>query len=180
MSALHVPTLTLNNARIWKFFWNFVPSNVLCGHKRKMLVVDFLPAYDTWYSDGNICISRRPRASLFFPPGAFMIPFLVLLVLEGIPLLHLEFAIGQRLRRAGLGVWATVHPYLTGIGRKHFAEFVFDEVLQQTLLFAFTCAGVASMCASLTVSLYYNTVIAWVLWYFFSLCLGVNVLWMPI
>uniref|UniRef100_A0A671UG94 Transporter n=1 Tax=Sparus aurata TaxID=8175 RepID=A0A671UG94_SPAAU len=48
--------------------------------------------------------------------GAFMIPFLILLVLEGIPLLHLEFAIGQRLRRGSLGVWATIHPYLTGIG----------------------------------------------------------------
>lgn len=48
-----------------------------------------------------------------------MIPFLILLVLEGIPLLHLEFAIGQRLRRGSLGVWATIHPYLTGIGEKH-------------------------------------------------------------
>uniref|UniRef100_A0A671UEK5 Transporter n=1 Tax=Sparus aurata TaxID=8175 RepID=A0A671UEK5_SPAAU len=75
--------------------------------------------------------------------GAFMIPFLILLVLEGIPLLHLEFAIGQRLRRGSLGVWATIHPYLTGI-------------------------GVASMCVSLTISLYYNTIIAWILWYLFN------------
>lgn len=97
-----------------------------------------------------------------------MIQFLVLLVIEGIPLLHLEFAIGQRLRRAGLGVQATGHPYLTDIGRKHFAELMFDTVLQQTLLVAFMCAGVASMCASLTISLYYNIVIAWVLWYFFN------------
>uniref|UniRef100_A0A8C9WYQ7 Transporter n=1 Tax=Sander lucioperca TaxID=283035 RepID=A0A8C9WYQ7_SANLU len=75
--------------------------------------------------------------------GAFMIPFLILLVLEGIPLLHLEFAIGQRLRRGSLGVWATIHPYLTGI-------------------------GIASMCVSLTISLYYNTIMAWILWYFFN------------
>lgn len=53
--------------------------------------------------------------------GAFMIPFLILLALEGIPLLHLEFAIGQRLRRGSLGVWVTIHPYLTGIGKKHLA-----------------------------------------------------------
>uniref|UniRef100_A0A8C4E9T7 Transporter n=1 Tax=Dicentrarchus labrax TaxID=13489 RepID=A0A8C4E9T7_DICLA len=75
--------------------------------------------------------------------GAFMIPFLILLVLEGIPLLHLEFAIGQRLRRGSLGVWATIHPYLTGV-------------------------GIASMCVSLTISLYYNTIIAWIMWYFFN------------
>nr|XP_049587216.1 solute carrier family 6 member 19b isoform X1 [Syngnathus scovelli] len=75
--------------------------------------------------------------------GAFMIPFLILLVLEGIPLLHLEFAIGQRLRGGSLGVWSSIHPYLTGI-------------------------GIASMCVSLTISLYYNTIIAWILWYFFN------------
>lgn len=74
-----------------------------------------------------------------------MIPFLVLLVLEGISLLYLEFAIGQRLRRAGLGVWATVHPYLTGIGRKHFAELMFDAVLQQTLFFL-NCIYVCRCC----------------------------------
>lgn len=48
--------------------------------------------------------------------GAFMIPFLILLVLEGIPLLHLEFAIGQRLRKGSTGVWRSINPYLTGIG----------------------------------------------------------------
>lgn len=45
-----------------------------------------------------------------------MIPFLILLVLEGIPLLHLEFAIGQRLRKGSTGVWRSINPYLTGIG----------------------------------------------------------------
>ncbi|KAL2083955.1 hypothetical protein ACEWY4_019473 [Coilia grayii] len=75
--------------------------------------------------------------------GAFMIPFLILLVLEGVPLLHLEFAIGQRLRKGSLGVWRTVNPYMLGV-------------------------GLASMCVSLLVSLYYNTIMAWVLWYFFN------------
>lgn len=62
-----------------------------------------------------------------------MIPFLILLVLEGIPLLHLEFAIGQRLRRGSLGVWATIHPYLTGIGTKDFAELMFATVGEKEL-----------------------------------------------
>uniref|UniRef100_A0AAR2KSC5 Transporter n=1 Tax=Pygocentrus nattereri TaxID=42514 RepID=A0AAR2KSC5_PYGNA len=75
--------------------------------------------------------------------GAFMIPFLILLVLEGIPLLHLEFAIGQRLRKGSMDVWRTINPYMMGV-------------------------GLASMCVSLLVSLYYNTIIAWVLWYFFN------------
>ncbi|KAM4027675.1 sodium-dependent neutral amino acid transporter B(0)AT1 isoform 2-T2 [Anomaloglossus baeobatrachus] len=48
--------------------------------------------------------------------GAFMIPFLILLVFEGIPLLHLEFAIGQRLRKGSVGVWSSIHPTLKGVG----------------------------------------------------------------
>uniref|UniRef100_A0A803TK02 Transporter n=1 Tax=Anolis carolinensis TaxID=28377 RepID=A0A803TK02_ANOCA len=75
--------------------------------------------------------------------GAFMIPFLILLVLEGIPLLHLEFAIGQRLRKCSVGVWSAVHPALKGV-------------------------GLAAMLVSFLVGLYYNTIIAWVMWYFFN------------
>lgn len=46
-----------------------------------------------------------------------MIPFLILLILEGIPLLHLEFAIGQRLRKGSVGVWSSIHPTLKGVGK---------------------------------------------------------------
>uniref|UniRef100_G3NXL3 Uncharacterized protein n=1 Tax=Gasterosteus aculeatus TaxID=69293 RepID=G3NXL3_GASAC len=59
------------------------------------------------------------------------------------PLLLLEFAIGQRLRKGSVGVWRAINPYLTGI-------------------------GVASMLVSLLVGLYYNTLIAWILWYLFN------------
>uniref|UniRef100_A0A8C6VW69 Transporter n=1 Tax=Nothobranchius furzeri TaxID=105023 RepID=A0A8C6VW69_NOTFU len=72
--------------------------------------------------------------------GAFMIPYLILLLLEGMPLLLLEFAIGQRLRKGSVGVWRAISPYLTGI-------------------------GVGSMLVSFFVGLYYNTLIAWILWY---------------
>ncbi|KAG7501163.1 hypothetical protein JOB18_041483 [Solea senegalensis] len=75
--------------------------------------------------------------------GAFLIPYLILLVLEGMPLLLLEFAIGQRLRKGSVGVWRSISPYLTGI-------------------------GIASMLVSFLVALYYNTLIAWIMWYFFN------------
>uniref|UniRef100_A0A3B3V144 Transporter n=1 Tax=Poecilia latipinna TaxID=48699 RepID=A0A3B3V144_9TELE len=48
--------------------------------------------------------------------GAFLIPYLILLVLEGMPLLLMEFAIGQRLRKGSVGVWSAISPYLTGVG----------------------------------------------------------------
>ncbi|KAL2080629.1 hypothetical protein ACEWY4_024422 [Coilia grayii] len=75
--------------------------------------------------------------------GAFIIPFLILLVLEGTPLLYLEFAIGQRLRSGSVGVWRSISPYLTGV-------------------------GIASMMVSFLVGLYYNTILSWVMWYFFN------------
>ncbi|KAM9332789.1 sodium-dependent neutral amino acid transporter B(0)AT1-like [Pholidichthys leucotaenia] len=75
--------------------------------------------------------------------GAFMIPFLILLVLEGVPLLHLEFAIGQRLRKGSVGVWKSINPYLMGV-------------------------GIASLLVCLFVCLYYNTIMAWIMWYLFN------------
>ncbi|XP_069923983.1 sodium-dependent neutral amino acid transporter B(0)AT1-like [Oryctolagus cuniculus] len=76
-------------------------------------------------------------------PGAFMIPFLILLVLKGIPLLYLEFAIGQRLHKGPVGVWSAMHPALKGV-------------------------GITAMLASFTVGLHNNTITAWIFWYFFN------------
>nr|XP_013998665.1 unnamed protein product [Salmo salar] len=76
-------------------------------------------------------------------PGAFLIPYLIALVFQGLPLLYLELAIGQRLRMGSIGVWNSISPYLGGV-------------------------GVASMVVSFCVSLFYNTILAWVLWYLFN------------
>ncbi|MGH0144539.1 UNVERIFIED_CONTAM: hypothetical protein FKN15_003580 [Acipenser sinensis] len=63
---------------------------------------------------GNVW--RFPYLCQKYGGGAFMIPFLILLVVQGIPLLHMEFAIGQRLRKGSVGVWNGIHPYLGGVG----------------------------------------------------------------
>ena len=39
-----------------------------------------------------------------------MIPFVIMLVLEGMPLLLLELGIGQKMRTGSFGVWNRVHP----------------------------------------------------------------------
>uniref|UniRef100_A0A671U8Z0 Transporter n=1 Tax=Sparus aurata TaxID=8175 RepID=A0A671U8Z0_SPAAU len=75
--------------------------------------------------------------------GAFMIPYLILLVLEGMPLLLLEFAIGQRLRKGSVGVWKAIHPNLKGI-------------------------GIASMLVCFFIVIYYNAIMAWIIWYLFN------------
>lgn len=40
--------------------------------------------------------------------GAFLIPYFVMLAIEGIPIFYLELAIGQRLRKGAIGVWNQV------------------------------------------------------------------------
>ncbi|XP_029506402.1 inactive sodium-dependent neutral amino acid transporter B(0)AT3 [Oncorhynchus nerka] len=90
---------------------------------------------------GNVW--RFPYLCQIYGGGAFLIPYLIALVFQGLPLLYLELAIGQRLRMGSIGVWNSISPYLGGV-------------------------GVASMVVSFCVSLFYNTIVAWVLWYLFN------------
>ncbi|XP_030639133.1 sodium-dependent neutral amino acid transporter B(0)AT3-like [Chanos chanos] len=89
---------------------------------------------------GNVW--RFPYLCQTYGGGAFLIPYLIALLFEGLPLLHMELAIGQRLRMGSIGVWSSISPYLGGV-------------------------GLASMTVSFLVGLFYNTILAWVLWYFF-------------
>ncbi|XP_064466994.1 sodium-dependent neutral amino acid transporter B(0)AT3-like [Ornithodoros turicata] len=73
--------------------------------------------------------------------GAFLIPYFIMLAIEGMPVFYMELAIGQRLRKGAIGVWNLVSPYTGGI-------------------------GIASAVVSFNVALYYNTIIAWCLYYF--------------
>lgn len=75
--------------------------------------------------------------------GAFLIPFAVMLILEGIPLFLIELGIGQKMRLGSLGVWNTIHPWLGGI-------------------------GIASCIVTFFVALYYNVIITWCFFYLFN------------
>ncbi|NXS49809.1 S6A18 protein, partial [Balaeniceps rex] len=90
---------------------------------------------------GNVW--RFPYLCQIHGGGAFLIPYFIALLFEGIPLLHLELALGQCLRKGSIGAWNTISPYLGGV-------------------------GVGSWMVSVLVSLYYNTVLTWVMWYFIN------------
>ncbi|KAL0961748.1 hypothetical protein UPYG_G00331200 [Umbra pygmaea] len=90
---------------------------------------------------GNVW--RFPYLCQVYGGGAFLIPYLIALVFQGLPLLYLELAIGQRLRMGSIGVWNSISPYLGGL-------------------------GIASMIVSFCIALFYNTIVAWVLWYLFN------------
>ncbi|XP_031709027.1 sodium-dependent neutral amino acid transporter B(0)AT3-like [Anarrhichthys ocellatus] len=89
---------------------------------------------------GNVW--RFPYLCQIYGGGAFLIPYAIALVFEGLPLLYMELAIGQRLHMGSVGVWNSISPYLGGL-------------------------GVASLAVSFLVGLFYNMILAWVLWYFF-------------
>lgn len=45
-----------------------------------------------------------------------MIPYILMLVVEGIPLFYMELAIGQKMRQGSIGAWTAISPYLGGVG----------------------------------------------------------------
>ena len=48
-----------------------------------------------------------------------MIPFVIMLVLEGMPLFLLELGIGQKMRTGSFGVWNRVHPVRRLLEQRH-------------------------------------------------------------
>uniref|UniRef100_H2YRE5 Transporter n=1 Tax=Ciona savignyi TaxID=51511 RepID=H2YRE5_CIOSA len=75
--------------------------------------------------------------------GAFLIPYVIMLFVEGYPLYYLELAVGQKIRKGTIGVWTHIHPMLGGV-------------------------GIASNVISLLIGLYYNMILGWALFYFFN------------
>lgn len=74
--------------------------------------------------------------------GAFLVPYLLFMVIAGMPLFYMELALGQFNREGAAGVWK-ICPVLKGVG--------FTVIL-----------------ISLYVGFFYNVIIAWALRYFFS------------
>lgn len=95
------------------------------------------------YSVGLGNIWRFPYLCQQNGGGAFLIPFAIMLILEGIPLFLVELGIGQKMRLGSLGVWNTIHPWLGGI-------------------------GIASCIVTFFVALYYNVIITWCFFYLFN------------
>ncbi|KAM8854056.1 solute carrier family 6 member 4a isoform 1-T2 [Synchiropus picturatus] len=75
--------------------------------------------------------------------GAFLIPYLLMAVFGGVPLFYLELALGQYHRSGCISIWKYICPIFKGIGY-----------------------AICILC--LYVSFYYNTIMAWALYYLFS------------
>ncbi|XP_023010251.2 sodium- and chloride-dependent neutral and basic amino acid transporter B(0+) [Maylandia zebra] len=94
------------------------------------------------YAVGLGNIWRFPYLAYKNGGGAFLIPYFVMLVVVGIPLFFLESALGQFCSQGPVNVWSAV-PLIQGI-------------------------GVAMVVVSVIVSIYYNVIIAYSLYYMFA------------
>ncbi|XP_044534547.1 sodium- and chloride-dependent transporter XTRP3 isoform X2 [Gracilinanus agilis] len=94
------------------------------------------------YAVGLGNVWRFPYLCQMYGGGGFLIPYIIMLVVEGMPLLYLELAVGQRMRQGSIGAWNIISPYLRGV-------------------------GIASVVVSFFLSMYYNVINAWAFWYLF-------------
>ncbi|XP_032902169.1 sodium-dependent serotonin transporter-like isoform X2 [Amblyraja radiata] len=104
--------------------------------------VDFLLSVIGYVVDlGNVW--RFPYICYQNGGGAFLLPYIVMAMFGGIPLFYMELALGQYHRTGAISIWAKICPLFKGIG---YAICVID----------------------LYISFYYNTIISWALFYFYS------------
>uniref|UniRef100_A0A3Q3VW68 Transporter n=1 Tax=Mola mola TaxID=94237 RepID=A0A3Q3VW68_MOLML len=94
------------------------------------------------YAVGLGNIWRFPYLAYKNGGGAFLIPYFLMLVVTGIPLFFLESAFGQFCSQGPINIWRAV-PILQGV-------------------------GVAMVMVTLIVSIYYNVIIAYSLYYIFA------------
>ena len=85
---------------------------------------------------------RFPYLCFKWGGAIFLLPYLLCFFFLGLPMLMLEFAIGQITQKSAVNVWAQLNPRLAGI-------------------------GIGTVYASYAVGFYYTVIIAWSVVYFF-------------
>ncbi|KAM5189070.1 sodium- and chloride-dependent transporter XTRP3 isoform 1-T1 [Callospermophilus lateralis] len=106
------------------------------GHQRQFVLACIS------YAVGLGNVWRFPYLCQLYGGGDFLVPYLIMLFVEGMPLLYMELAVGQRMRQGSIGAWRTISPYLSGV-------------------------GIASVVVSFFGTIYYNVINAWSFWYLF-------------
>ncbi|CAJ1068278.1 sodium- and chloride-dependent GABA transporter ine [Xyrichtys novacula] len=95
------------------------------------------------YAVGLGNVWRFPYLCYSSGGGAFMVPYLIMVVLCGFPLLFMEFSIGQYTRIGPVHAFARICPLLKGV-------------------------GLATVVISFVYSTYYNVLMSWALYYLFN------------
>ncbi|KTG34238.1 hypothetical protein cypCar_00009644 [Cyprinus carpio] len=74
--------------------------------------------------------------------GAFILLYVLLMGLVGVPLFFLELAAGQSIRQGSIGVWRHISPKLVGIGYSSCVVMYFSSVFPYVVLLCFLIRGV--------------------------------------
>lgn len=83
---------------------------------------------------GNVW--RFPSLAYEYGGGAFFIPYLLAIVLIGIPLLFLELVLGQVYQRGNISAFAVCHKRMRGVGVASIASnFMVSFFLSELLVF---------------------------------------------
>ncbi|NP_001161606.1 neurotransmitter transporter-like protein [Saccoglossus kowalevskii] len=92
------------------------------------------------YAVGLGNVWRFPYLAYKSGGGAFLIPYFIMLIFVGIPLLYMELALGQYIRLGPVGAFKKIAPFLKG-------------------------TGVATVVMTYLLCTYYNVIMAWALFY---------------
>ncbi|KAG7206515.1 hypothetical protein KM043_003860 [Ampulex compressa] len=95
------------------------------------------------YSVGLGNVWRFPYLCYKSGGGVFLVPYFLILIVCGVPLLYMELSIGQFTRRGPIGAIGQICPLLKG-------------------------AGLSSVVISFLMSTYHNVIIAYAIYYFFA------------
>ena len=87
---------------------------------------------------GNVW--RFPYLCFKYGGALFFVPYLLSLFLLGLPMLMLEFSVGQKFQRGDIGAFRGIHPRLAGV-------------------------GLASVFSAFSIPISYHVIIAWALLY---------------
>lgn len=99
------------------------------------------------YAVGLGNVWRFPYLCQMYGGGSFLVPYIIMLIVEGMPLMYLELAVGQRMRQGSIGAWRTISPYLSGVGMWDIFQFLADlcswtSQVCRLLFMSRTCDGV--------------------------------------
>nr|CAD7457651.1 unnamed protein product [Timema tahoe] len=143
-------------------------------------------------------MTGRSRCPLVVP-GVFLVPYFIILVICGVPMLYMELAVGQYTRRGPIGALGQICPLFKGTvpardlvisnaewtvilekpPSAHPTEIrTLDLPVIGSLVYCASSAfnhaateegaGLASVVISFLMSTYYNVIIAYTLYYFFT------------
>ena len=157
----------------WEFLLSCVGLSVGIGNVWRFPYLAYQNGGGKYSSSisNNFSLFRKIHILSFLFAGAFLIPYLVMLILAGKPIYFMELAFGQFAGVGPLAIWNCVP---IAKGKLHDTHDLFDECIVRIRTnlnnrdFRSTGVGWAMVTVSLIVCVYYNVIMCYTMHYFIS------------